>query len=335
MSPTALVLSLPVAFAGLFYLVNPGGTGGAGGVTGNGATRAERVRGRLRRTNGLVLVLTGVVLYLAVSRTFPLPAEGGVGVLAPVAWITLFPLTFAMVLLAVVDLRLTRAMKKELARRAMVESARRQAVEEKEKLWAAEEARKWAEQAERAAGGGKLVVVAALLAGTLLAGAGCERAAVQAPPSPAPPVQSAPATSPAAAPEPPADPEPGRDVRAQALPRVPMRVGDTTLWAQVAADEHTREVGLMFRKTLGDDEAMLFVFPDSDARNFWMRNTFVPLDIVYLDARRRVLNVAQMIPRDERGTPSAGAAMYALELPLNKARALGIKPGQVIELPAR
>ena len=329
MPANALIPSLLVALVGMYYLVNA-----SAGTTpvGAAARRIDRLRTRLRRTNGLVLVATGVILYLAISRTFPLPPAGrGVGLLAPLAWLATLPLVLAMVVLALLDVRLTRAQRKDDLRRTTIELAKKEAAENAERERDVAEARRWAEQADRAAGKSSQAVAAvALLAGAMLAGAGCERTVTTAPTMTTAPAASQPATRPITQP---VDPEPGRDPQAQNLPRVAMRANGHLLGVQVADDEAKRETGLMFRKHLGEDEGMLFVFPDSQRRGFWMRNTFVPLDIVYLDADRRVINVAQMLPRDERSVYSAAPARYALELPVDAARRLGIKPGMVLELP--
>ena len=334
MPPNAVIWSLPVALIGLYYFINAGGGGPADEAEGR---RINRVRARLRRTNGLVMVAMGVVLYLAISRSFPLPPPGrGVGLLAPLAWLATLPLLLAMVVLALLDVRLTRALRKDSLRRAAIDSAKREAADQVERERVAAEARQWAEQADRAAGGGdatpnsKAVAAVLLLAGAVLAGGavGCEPSATTAPATTAATSRaSAPATAPA-------DPEPDRDARSQNLPRAAMKVGDAAVWVQVADDEAKRETGLMYRRKLGDDEGMLFVFPDSERRGFWMRNTFVPLDIAFADAKGRVLNVERMLPRDERSTYSAGAARYALELPAGAARRLGIKAGTMLELPA-
>jgi uncharacterized membrane protein (UPF0127 family) len=56
------------------------------------------------------------------------------------------------------------------------------------------------------------------------------------------------------------------------------------------------------------------VFPRPEPLSFWMRNTYIPLSIAFIDAEGRILNVEDMAPRDETGVPSRGAALYALEM---------------------
>lgn len=97
---------------------------------------------------------------------------------------------------------------------------------------------------------------------------------------------------------------------------------------EVARTAAEQSRGLMFRTALGPDEGMLFPMdPPRDAA-FWMRNTVIPLDIIFIGPDRRVLNIAaNAIPYDERPLPSAGPVSAVLELAGGKAAALGIGPG--------
>lgn len=89
--------------------------------------------------------------------------------------------------------------------------------------------------------------------------------------------------------------------------------GDTVT-AEVAATPEERERGLMFRDEVPDGQGMLFVFDDMQTRSFWMQNTFVPLDIAFLDEAQRVVDIQQMEPETEELTESAAPAMFALEV---------------------
>ncbi len=59
-------------------------------------------------------------------------------------------------------------------------------------------------------------------------------------------------------------------------------------------DKHAR--GLMFRNHLGENEGMLFIFPTEETRNFWMKNTFVPLSIAFVSADFKVVDIQDMQP---------------------------------------
>jgi uncharacterized membrane protein (UPF0127 family) len=117
---------------------------------------------------------------------------------------------------------------------------------------------------------------------------------------------------------------------------VTLRIGDHTLRALVVATSETRARGLMFYRELPQDVGMLFVFPDDAVRSFWMRNTFVPLSIAFLDSDRRVLNIEDLQPLDETSRFSSGPARYALEVNQGWFASRGIGPGAAVEfeLPA-
>jgi uncharacterized protein len=91
--------------------------------------------------------------------------------------------------------------------------------------------------------------------------------------------------------------------------------GTDTVRAEVARTPEQREQGLMYRESLEHGRGMLFVFPDSQIRSFWMRNTFIPLDIAYMDESLRIVDIQAMEPEDESTYPSARPAMFALEVP--------------------
>lgn len=100
-----------------------------------------------------------------------------------------------------------------------------------------------------------------------------------------------------------------------------------TVVAEVARTPEEREQGLMYRESLEGGRGMLFVFPDSQIRSFWMRNTFVPLDIAYLDENLRIVDIQAMDPETDEAHPSARPAMFALEVPQGWFEAKGIQVG--------
>ena len=117
------------------------------------------------------------------------------------------------------------------------------------------------------------------------------------------------------------------------LPTMNLPIGARTFTLEVADTDPLRVKGLMFRTEMPEDHGMIFVFPDEDDRGFWMKNTLIPLDIVYLDADGRVVSVKSMVPRDLNPVPSDGPAMYAIELNAGVAAKTGVKAGDVISLP--
>jgi uncharacterized membrane protein (UPF0127 family) len=115
------------------------------------------------------------------------------------------------------------------------------------------------------------------------------------------------------------------------LPRVPLTIGKHSLVAEVAASTPTRTVGLMNRFSLRPDHGMLFVFAAPQPLGFWMRNTYVPLSIAFLDASGRILNIEDMAPQTEVSHRSAGPALYALEMKKGWFAERGIGPGDVVQ----
>ncbi|MCG6117073.1 MAG: DUF192 domain-containing protein [Aquimonas sp.] len=100
---------------------------------------------------------------------------------------------------------------------------------------------------------------------------------------------------------------------------------------ELAADEPARQLGLMHRESLAKDQGMLFVFPRQEPLAFWMKNTLIPLDILYFDADRRLVSVAREVPPCRSVScpvyPSRGAAQYVLELNSGRAREIGAQVG--------
>lgn len=90
--------------------------------------------------------------------------------------------------------------------------------------------------------------------------------------------------------------------------------------------------GLMFRTAMGADEGMIFPMQPPRAASFWMKNTVLPLDIIFIGPDRRVINVAaDTVPYSESPVVSEGLASAVLELNAGRAAELGIGPGARVE----
>jgi uncharacterized membrane protein (UPF0127 family) len=90
--------------------------------------------------------------------------------------------------------------------------------------------------------------------------------------------------------------------------------GADTVLAEVASTADERAEGLMYRDEVPDGTGMLFVFPDNQVRSFWMANTYVPLDLAYMDPSFRVVDIVQMEPLVTDSYASRAPAMYGLEV---------------------
>jgi uncharacterized membrane protein (UPF0127 family) len=97
---------------------------------------------------------------------------------------------------------------------------------------------------------------------------------------------------------------------------------------ELAASPEAQMRGLMFRDRLGDNEGMLFPSAVPEPRSFWMKNTPLSLDIIFIGADGRISNIAaNTVPYSLDPVPSKGLASAVLELRAGRAKALGIVPG--------
>jgi uncharacterized protein len=105
------------------------------------------------------------------------------------------------------------------------------------------------------------------------------------------------------------------------------------LIAEIAADEPTRERGLMYRRSLDRDAGMLFVFPADTHASFWMKDTYIPLTIAFIDAGGQIVNLSDMEPFDDRSNHrSARPVRYALEMNRGWFAEHGVGPGDTCDL---
>jgi hypothetical protein len=105
----------------------------------------------------------------------------------------------------------------------------------------------------------------------------------------------------------------------------------TTLAIEIAEDQYETETGLMYRKSIKASQGMLFIFEDSQYRRFYMRNTEFPLDIIYIDENKTIINILKnTIPFDETALPSQAPAQYVLEVNAGLSDKWNIKSGDKI-----
>ena len=101
---------------------------------------------------------------------------------------------------------------------------------------------------------------------------------------------------------------------------------------EVADDDAERARGLMFREEMPADRGMLFLHDREEPQAYWMKNTKIPLDILYFDSRRRLVSQQRDVPPCSLGDgcppyPSAGPARYVLELNAGQAARIGLQDG--------
>ena len=114
------------------------------------------------------------------------------------------------------------------------------------------------------------------------------------------------------------------------LPSRTLNIRDQKLVVEVASTPETRATGLMNRFSLRQDHGMLFVFEAPQPLAFYMKNTYIPLSIAFVDAHGRILNIEDMRPLDESTHWSRGVAQYAIEMRQGWFAAKGIGVGDVV-----
>lgn len=93
-----------------------------------------------------------------------------------------------------------------------------------------------------------------------------------------------------------------------------IRLGDQILTVEIADTTPARAKGLMGRKTLGENQGMLFIYPKAEKLSFWMKNTLIPLSIAFFDEKKRLLEIIDMMPETLDTHTSWAPAQYALEM---------------------
>lgn len=114
------------------------------------------------------------------------------------------------------------------------------------------------------------------------------------------------------------------------MPRMELNASFHRIEAEVAADQPNRMQGLMNRRSMAANQGMLFVFPQSERHCMWMRNTFLPLSVAFLDEEGKIINVEDMKPQTDDSHCAARPARFALEMNLGWFSGKGLKPGQRI-----
>jgi uncharacterized membrane protein (UPF0127 family) len=109
-----------------------------------------------------------------------------------------------------------------------------------------------------------------------------------------------------------------------------VKVAGHPLKVELANDEPQRMQGLMFRKSLGAEDGMLFVFDEAAYHSMWMKNTLIPLSVAFVDRDGVILNILDMEPQTLDSHMAAGPAVYAIETNKGWFAAKKVKPGDKV-----
>ena len=115
------------------------------------------------------------------------------------------------------------------------------------------------------------------------------------------------------------------------LPTTTLTINGQKVVAEVVSTPEQRATGLMNRFSLQPDHGMLFVFEQPQPLGFWMKNTFIPLSIAFIDVDGKIVNIEDMRPQDESTHWSRGVALYALEMKQGWFAGKKIAAGDVIK----
>lgn len=114
------------------------------------------------------------------------------------------------------------------------------------------------------------------------------------------------------------------------MPRLDLSAGIHRINAEVAYTDPMRQQGLMNRRTMGAQDGMLFVFEQSQRFCMWMKNTYIPLSVAFIDDAGVIVNIADMTPHSEQSHCASKPARYALEMNLGWFDTRGLRAGSKI-----
>jgi len=107
---------------------------------------------------------------------------------------------------------------------------------------------------------------------------------------------------------------------------------DNFLKIEIADNPYSRQQGLMYRKTLDNNSGMLFKFPKSEVLNFWGQNTYIHLDIAFVDENNKIIKIGKIKPFDLSSVSSEKECVYAIETNKDFFENNNIRIGDVIKI---
>jgi len=102
-----------------------------------------------------------------------------------------------------------------------------------------------------------------------------------------------------------------------ALPVIDLKIDKNIIKAEVASTVSSQQLGLMYRKSMPEQNGMLFVFEQKAGHCFWMKNTLLPLSIAFIDDEGKIVNIEEMKPQSEENHCPLKPIRYALEMNSN------------------
>lgn len=101
---------------------------------------------------------------------------------------------------------------------------------------------------------------------------------------------------------------------------------------EIAETDDARHLGLMFRESMKEDEGMLFVFSDEEPQGFYMKNTIISLDIIFINSKKKIVKIHHRTePFSERDLPSVKPAKYVVEVNAGFTEKFGVREGDFID----
>ncbi|MFZ8845888.1 MAG: DUF192 domain-containing protein [Candidatus Hydrothermia bacterium] len=110
-----------------------------------------------------------------------------------------------------------------------------------------------------------------------------------------------------------------------------IEINNKILYVEIADNDEKRSLGLMFRKYLPDSVGMLFIFDSSGIYPFWMKNTYIPLSIAFIDENYKIIDIFDLEPLDETPIFPLKKFKYALEVNRNWFKRNNIKIGDKVK----
>lgn len=102
--------------------------------------------------------------------------------------------------------------------------------------------------------------------------------------------------------------------------------------AEIADNDNERHLGLMYRETMNEDQGMLFLFPNEEPQSFYMKNTVMPLDIIFINAKKQIVKIHKnTTPYSEKSLPSIKPSQYVVEVNAGFTDKYKVKEGSYID----